>query len=107
MVARLTMYDDVDVELSDRLAEWMKGQEQDPFAELPGYHGSMTLVDRENARLIGIGFYASETDAQEAERRLPEIFEHAASKLPADLQAVVAMQPASTALLDVVHDDRR
>ena len=59
MFARLTMYENVDLDLADRVKQFMETSQTDPFGELPGYRGSMTLVDRDNARLVGIGFYAS------------------------------------------------
>jgi hypothetical protein len=67
MFARLTIYENVDLALADQVQHWMQGLDADPFSELPGYRGSMTLVDRDNARLVGIGFYASAGDAQEAD----------------------------------------
>ena len=66
MFARLSIYENVDLDLADRVKEFMETLESDPFADLPGYRGSMTLVDRDNARLVGIGFYASAGEAQEA-----------------------------------------
>src|SRR5215212_3058337 len=48
----------------------METSETDPFGELPGYRGSMTLVDRANARLVGIGFYATAGQADEADALL-------------------------------------
>jgi hypothetical protein len=54
MFARLSIYENVDLELADRFTQWVEATETDPFRELPGYSGSMTLVDRENARLVGM-----------------------------------------------------
>ena len=67
MFARLSLYENVDLELADQLTRWVEATETDPFRELPGYSGSMTLVDRDNARLVGIGFYACAGQAREAE----------------------------------------
>ena len=39
--------------------EWIEGDGAGIYDDLPGYRGSMTLVDRENARVVGIGFYAT------------------------------------------------
>ena len=50
MFARLSIYENVDLDLADQVKQWMEGLETDPFRELPGYRGSMTLVDRDNAR---------------------------------------------------------
>ena len=48
------------------------GVRPDPFGELPGCRGSMTLLDRDNARLLGLGFYASVGQAQEADLCYPD-----------------------------------
>ena len=50
MVARLSIYSNVDLDLADRLKAWMEGDGAGVFEKLPGYLGSMTLVDRENAQ---------------------------------------------------------
>ena len=70
MFARLSIYENVDLDLADRVKQFMETLETDPFGELPGYRGSMTLVDRDNARLVGIGFYASAGQAHEADALL-------------------------------------
>jgi hypothetical protein len=105
MFARLTVYDDVDPELNDRAREWLEASGADPFRELPGYQGSMTLLDRDNARLIGIGFYASAADVQEADRLLPAILEAAAPQLPDAIRPMLDMRPASVELFELVHRD--
>ena len=64
MFARLSIYENVDLELTERVKLWMESSGVDPFGDLPGYRGSMTLVDRDNARLVGIGFYASAGQAE-------------------------------------------
>ena len=68
MFARLSIYENVDLDLADKVKQFMETLETDPFGELPGYSGSMTLVDRDNARLVGIGFYASAGQAQGGRR---------------------------------------
>jgi hypothetical protein len=73
MFARLSIYENVDLALADQFTRWAEATETDPFRELPGYRGSMKLVDRENARLVGIGVYASAGHAQEAETLLTAI----------------------------------
>lgn len=69
MFARLSTYENVDLDLADRVKQFMETVQTDPFGDLPGYRGSMTLVDRDNARLVGIGFYASAGHAKEADAR--------------------------------------
>ena len=55
-----------------RSSAWMEGLERGPVRDLPGYLGSMTLVDRENARLVGIGFYDSAGQRAEADAMLAQ-----------------------------------
>ncbi len=103
--ARLSLYENVDLELADQLTRWVEATGTDPFRELPGYGGSMTLVDRENARLVGIGFYASAGQAQEAEALLTTIFEDARAEVPDALRPAFDMQPESVGLYEIVHRD--
>ena len=105
MFARLTTYENVDVDLADRVREWMEAAEADPFRELPGYRGAMTLVDRDNARLVGIGFYASAGQAQEADALLATMYEQAQTQLPEDIRPALDMQPDSVGFYEVVHRD--
>jgi hypothetical protein len=63
-----SIYENVDLDLADQVGQWFEGLENGPFRDLPGYHGSMTLVDRDNARLVGIGFYASAGHAKRPAR---------------------------------------
>jgi hypothetical protein len=53
MFARLSIYENVDLDLADQVQQWFEAMENDPFGDLPGYRGSMTLVDRDNARIVG------------------------------------------------------
>ena len=105
MFARLTVYDNVDISLADRLREFIESLEADPFGELPGYRGSMTLVDRGNARLVGIGFYASAGDAEEADALVGAIYEHARAELPEAIRPALDMRPESVGLYEIVHRD--
>jgi hypothetical protein len=105
MFARLSLYENVDLELADQFTRWVEATETDPFRELPGYSGSMTLVDRENARLVGIGFYASAGQAREAETLLPTIFEDVRAEVPDALRPAFDMQPESVGLYEIVHRD--
>ena len=105
MFARISLFENVDLELADQLTRWVEATETDPFRELPGYSGSMTLADRENARLVGIGFYASADQAQEAETLLTAIFEDVRAEVPDALRSAFDMQPESVGLFEVVHRD--
>ena len=105
MFARLTVYENVDVDLADQVKQWIEALETDPFAELPGYRGSMTLVDRDNARLVGIGFYASAGDAREADALLRALYEQARTRLPDAIRSTLDMQLESVGLYEIVHRD--
>jgi hypothetical protein len=105
MFARLSIYENVDLELADQFKQWVEATETDPFRELPGYSGSMTLVDRENPRLVGIGFYASAGQAQEAETLLTTMFEDARAQVPDAIRPALDMQPESVDLYEIVHRD--
>ena len=105
MIARLSTYANVDLDLADRLKTWMETDGAGAFAALPGYRGSMTLVDRDNARIVGIGFYDSAGDAREAEAQIAAINARGATELPDDLRAAVAMQPESEGIYEVAHRD--
>ena len=65
----------------------------------------MTLVDRDNARLVGIGFYASAGHAQEADTLLNTMFEDARSQVPEPIRPALEMQPESVGLYEIVHRD--
>ena len=105
MFARLSLYENVDLGLADRVRELVESSETDPFGDLPGYRGSMTLVDRENARLVGIGFYASAGQAQEADALLTDLYEHLRTQVPDAIRAAFDMRPDSVGLYEIVHRD--
>ena len=105
MFARVSLFENVDLQLADQLTRWVESTKTDPFRELPGYRGSMTLVDRENARLVGIGFYTSAGQAQEAETLLTTIFEDVRADVPDALRPAFDMQPESVGLYEIVHRD--
>ena len=105
MFARLTIYENVDLDLADRVKAFMETLQADPFGELPGYRGSMTLVDRDNARLVGIGFYDSAGHAREAESVLEDLYAKGREQLPPDLRAGLDHQPDSVGLFEVLHRD--
>ena len=105
MFARVSIYENVDLDLADRIKQWVEGSGADPFGELPGYRGSMTLVDRDNARLVGIGFYASAGQAREADALLSAMSDPAGHEVPDDVRPALEMRPESVGLYDVVHRD--
>jgi hypothetical protein len=105
MFARLSIYENVDLDLADQVKQWVETTETDPFRELPGYRGSMTLVDRDNARLVGIGFYASADQAQEADTLLTTMFNDARAQVPEPIRPALDMRPGSVGLYEIVHRD--
>jgi hypothetical protein len=105
MFARLSVYENVDLALADQVKQWAEATEIDPFGDLPGYRGSMTLVDRDNARMVGIGFYASAGQAHEAEALLTTLFEHGGEQVPDAIRPALDMRPDSVGLYEIVHRD--
>jgi hypothetical protein len=105
MFARLSIYENVDLDLTDQVQKWFEATDNDPFGDLPGYRGSMTLLDRDNARLVGIGFYASGGQAQEADALLTTLFEQARAEVPEAIRPALEMRPESVGLYEIVHRD--
>jgi hypothetical protein len=105
MFARVTVYENVDLDTADRIREWVEASGADPFAELPGYRGSMTLADRDNARLVGIGFYASAGQAREADVLLSGMAGRLRDEVPDAMRSALDTRPESVGLYDVVHRD--
>ena len=106
MFARVSIYENVDLDLADQVTQWFEGMENDPFRDLPGYHGSMTLVDRDNARLVGIGFYASAGHAQEADALLTTTWYQAvAEQVPDAIRPALDMRPDTVGLYEIVQRD--
>ena len=103
MFARLTIYENVDLTLADRVREHMEGMEDDPFAALPGLTGSMTLVDRDAARLVGIGFYRSAGEAEEADALLTALYARARDDVPEDVRPAFDMRPDSVGVYEAVE----
>jgi hypothetical protein len=100
--ARLSIYENVDLDLADRVNQFMETLDADPFGDLPGYRGSMTLVDRDNARLVGIGFYASAGDATEADSLLtPAYYASIVDRVPDAIRPALEMQPDTVGLYEV------
>jgi hypothetical protein len=105
MFARLSIYENVDLDLADKVNEFMETLKTDPFGELPGYRGSMTLVDPANARLVGIGFYATAGQAEEADALLATMPESLAEQVPATIRPALEMRPDSVGLYEIVQRD--
>jgi hypothetical protein len=106
MFARLSIYENVDLDLADRVKQWIETTDADPFGELSGYRGSMTLVDRDNARLVGIGFYASAGHAKEADALLTTTwYESVADRVPDAIRPALEMRPDTVGLYEIVQRD--
>ena len=105
MFARLSIYENVDLDLADRVKRFMETLDTDPFGDLPGYRGSMTLVDRDNARLVGIGFYASAGQAHEADALLRTTPQAIADQVPDTIRPALDMRPDTVGLYEIVHRD--
>ena len=105
MVARLTIYENADLALADQARQWLGALETDPFSELPGYRGSMTLVDRANARMVGVGFYTGPAQALEADVLLPALLEQARGQVPSAIAPILDIRPDSSGLYEIVHRD--
>jgi hypothetical protein len=105
MFARLSIYENVDLALAEQVKQWFATPGNDPFGDLPGYRGSMTLVDSDNARLVGIGFYASASEAREADALLTKMPEQARSQVPDAIRTALDTRPASVGLYEIVHRD--
>jgi hypothetical protein len=105
MFARLSIYENVDLDLADRVRQWFDTTDADPFGELPGYRGSMTLVDRDNSRLVGIGFYASAGQAQEADALLRTMPQDLAGRVPDAIRPALDWRAESVGLYEIIHRD--
>jgi hypothetical protein len=105
MFARLSIYENVDLALAAQVQEWGETLGSDPFADLPGYRGSMTLVDRDNARLVGIGFYASAGHAQEADALINDVYRNVRAQVPDAVRPALDMRPDSVGVYEIVQRD--
>jgi hypothetical protein len=105
MFARLTIYENVDLDLADQVKQWMEASDTDPFGGLPGYRGSMTLVDRDNARIVGIGFYSHAGEAREVDALLGTMRDDLADQVPDTIRPVLDMRPESVGVYEIVHRD--
>jgi hypothetical protein len=105
MFARLSIYENVDLALAEQVRQWFETSGSDPFGDLPGYRGSMTLIDSENSRLVGIGFYASASQAKEADALLSKMPEQLRSQVPEVIKPALDIRPESVGLYEIVHRD--
>jgi hypothetical protein len=59
MFARLTMFEDIDLSAEPAAREWERTEGVRLSRQLPGYLGSVTLIDREHRRVALLGLYDS------------------------------------------------
>ena len=105
MIARLSIYANVDLDLAQKVQEWADGDGAGLYDDIPGYRGSMTLLDRENARVVGIGFYASAGQANEADSLLSTMPDRVRAEVPEEIRPALDMRPESVGLYEIVHRD--
>ena len=65
----------------------------------------MTLIDRDNARLVGVGFYASAGQAEEADVLLSSLYGQARDQVPEAIRPALDMRPESVGVYELVHRD--
>ena len=83
MFARVALYEQIDVEGWEPVARWFEEHGEEMNQRLDGYQGSMTLLDRENARMYGIGLY----DTAENARKVDAVMDAGPpSDMPEDLK---------------------
>lgn len=105
MFARVAMYEQIDVEGWEPVAKWLGEHANELNQQLAGYQGSMTLLDRENARMYGIGIY----DTAENARKVDAIMDQGPpSDMPQELQEIMMRGTRSHGgVYEVVQGDGR
>ena len=87
MFARVAVYEQIDVEGWEPVSKWFQEHADELNRGLAGYRGSMTLLDRENARLVGIGLYDTAANARDVDAVMDQ---GPPSGMPQELQDVIA-----------------
>lgn len=101
MYARVTIFEDVDLSLEREALAWSQTEGLRISRALPGYQGLLTLVDRADRRLLGIGFYESADNARQVDRLFPEML---AESIPEELRQALPTQ-SSVGIFEVVERD--
>ena len=101
MFARVTIFDDVDLDLEQEALAWASTQGFRISRALPGYQGLLTLVDRDARRLVGIGFYDSADDARQADSLLRQV---PPESIPEDLRRALPEQ-SRVGVFEVIERD--
>jgi hypothetical protein len=63
----------------------------------------MTLLNRDSAQLVGIGFYDSSGDAEEADALVAALYKRVRPDVPEALRPALEKRPDSVGLYEVVH----
>jgi hypothetical protein len=84
--ARVAMYEQIDVENWGPVAKWFEEHGEELNQRLAGYQGSMTLLDRENARMFGIGLYDTAANAREVDATMDQ---GPPSEMPEELREIL------------------
>ena len=105
MFARVAMYEQIDVEGWEPVAKWFEEHGEELNQQLAGYHGSMTLLDRENARMYGIGLDETADNALKVDAVMDQ---GPPSDMPQELQEVMMRGTRShRGIYEVVQADGR
>jgi hypothetical protein len=86
MYARVATFEDVDISRAKDVESAIRERALPRIKELSGWSGSITLVDREQRRVVTIGFFQTKEDIEAAE----PTYEQIPSLLPDDLRQIVA-----------------
>ena len=105
MFARVAMYEQIDVENWEPVAKWLEEHGEELTQQLAGYHGSMTLLDHENACMYGIGLY----DTADNARKVDAVMDQGPpSDMPQELQEIMMRGTRShRGIYEVVQGDGR
>ena len=97
MFARLSIYENVDLDLAERVKHWMESSGVDPFGDLPGYRGSMTLSPQQR-RLVGSASPSAVRPTGRSSQPIPTCPPPPGNHPP-------PMRPESIGLYEIVHRD--
>lgn len=105
MFARIALYEQVDVDNWGPVAAWFQEHADELNQQLAGYQGAMTLLDRENACVVGIGLYDTHANAA----ALDAIMDQGPPPgMPEDLQEILQRgQRTHNAIYEVIDADGR
>lgn len=92
MFARVAMYEKIDTENWERVRAWFDEHGEELNRRLAGYRDSMTLLDRENAVVFGIGLYDTAEQAHEVDAVMDQ---GPPSDMPEDLREIMMRRTRS------------